>query len=160
MAQSEKKIKNQGFNGLKLLCILSVFGFVYCMAYDSSKYLTYSNYDSSVSIKDARAYELIEDELKKWENNGIPVDKIGISKIALLFLIRSIIDVLALLGVALMYYRIKLGYTIYSIFQISYVALPFVLLGENAGVVITIGSMAINLIYVALFTTQKKYLRS
>ena len=64
----------------------------------------------------------------------------------------------ALLGVALMFFKIKLGYIIYVIFQLAYVSVCFVIIEENALKIIPLGSIAISLIYVALFTTQRKHL--
>lgn len=157
---SNKGKKKVGFNGLKLLCILSTIGFVYAMALDSSKYLTYSNFSDSQSITDSKAYEIIEEELENWEQKGVDVSSKGISNISKLYFMRGVFDVFALLGVTLMYFRIKIGFVIYLIFQLAYVFIPFLFLGERASVVISFGSMAINLIYVALFTTQRKYLLS
>ena len=44
--------KPKSFNSLKLLCILSVIGFVYSMAIDSSNYYTYSNFQDIEMIQD------------------------------------------------------------------------------------------------------------
>ena len=147
---SIKKTENSGFNGLKVLCILSMIGFVCALGIDAFNYYTYSNYGQFA--------ENIEDVIEKWEEAGVDISANGISKIAKLFLIRGIIDVFAFLGIYLMFYRLKLGYNIYVIFQLAYVAVPFVILGDMGKIVIPIGLMAINLIYVALFTTQRKHL--
>jgi len=151
--------KPKSFNSLKILCILSVIGFVCSMAIDSSNYYTYSNFKNLETIQDKLTYEIFEDKLENWSQLGIDTSKIGIQKISQIYLVRCIIDILALLGVALMYYRIKLGYTIYIIFQITYVISPFILLSSfNAKEIIPLSTMAINLIYVVLFSTQKKHL--
>ena len=147
---SPKKPVSSGSKGLKVLCVLSTIGFVLALGIDAFNYYTYSNYSQFA--------ENIEDVLEKWEEAGVDISANGISKIANLFLVRGIIDVFALLGVYLMFYRLNLGYIIYVIFQIAYVIVPFVILGDVGKVVIPIGLMAINLIYVALFTTQRKHL--
>lgn len=148
----------QSFKGLKILCFLSLLGFVYCMAFDSTKFLTYSSLDIDNMIEDSASYEAINNEVLRWEDAGIAVSEKGLHRISLLFLIRSILDVLALLGVALMFYRMKIGFSIYAIFQLCYVISPFVFFGVNGTAVAPLNMMAINLIYLALFFTQKKNL--
>ena len=148
----------QSFKGLKILCFLSLLGFVYCMAFDSTKFLTYSSLDLDNMIEDSASYEAINNEVLRWEDAGIAVSEKGLHRISLLFLIRSILDVLALLGVALMFYRMKIGFSIYAIFQLCYVVSPLVFFGVNGTAVAPLNMMAINLIYLALFFTQKKNL--
>ncbi len=148
----------QSFKGLKILCFLSLLGFVYCMAFDSTKFLTYSSLDVDSLVEDSASYEAINNEILIWKDAGIDVSEKWLHKIALLFLIRSILDVLALLGVALMFYRMKIGFSIYAIFQLCYVISPFVFFGVNGTAVAPLNMMAINLIYLALFFTQKKNL--
>ena len=153
------KVKNDlpSVKGLKILCFLSFLGFVYCMAFDSSKFITYQFYDPDALVEDSNAYEIITNELSLWSENGIDVSAKGINVIALNFLLRSAMDVLALLGVALMFYRMKIGYSIYFLFQLLYVVLPFLLFSEGFSSVIPLQISAVNLIYVALFTTQRKH---
>lgn len=130
------------------------------MAVDSSNYYSFNNFENIENIKDPVTYEIFEDKLESWEKAGIDVSEIGVNKISQIYIVRCIIDILALLGVALMYYRIKLGFIIYAIFQLTYVFTPFILLSSfSATEIIPLSSMAINLIYVFLFASQKKYLR-
>ena len=151
-------LPEQSLRGLKILCFLSLLGFVYCMAFDSTKFLTYFTLDLDNMVEDSATYEMINNELLRWEENNIDISPIGLQKIALLFIFRAIFDVFALLGVALMFYRMKIGFSIYFIFQLIYVFSPLLLLGLNATAVVPLNMMAINLIYVALFITQRKHL--
>ena len=79
-------------------------------------------------------------------------------RIALLFMIRAFIDVIALLGVSMMFIRLKLGFVIYAIFQAAYAAIPFVMFGTAGGIIVGNASIAITLVYIALFLTQKRHL--
>lgn len=151
-------LSEQSLRGLKILCFLSLLGFVYCMAFDSTKFLTYCTLDLDSMVEDSATYEMIHNELTRWGENEIDISPKGLQKIALLFLFRAIFDVFALLGVALMFYRMKIGFSIYSIFQLTYVFSPLLLLGIDATAVVPLNMMAINLIYVALFVTQRKHL--
>ena len=155
---SAKEVKDAGFNGLRILCILSVIGFVYSMANDSVSYYTYANHKELSNTQDPQLKEQIEDKLLYFHENGIDISKESIEKIALVYLGRAIFDVLALLGVALMFYKLKIGFNIYVIFQLCYVGIPFVFLRDNAHVVIPYKDLAITLVYVALFITQRKHL--
>ena len=151
---------NNSVKGLKVLCFLSFLGFVYCMAFDSSKFITYQFYNPDVLVEDSDAYDVITKELDLWSDNGIDVSEKGINFIALNFLLRSGFDVLALLGVALMFYRMKMGYSIYLICQLIYVAIPFFFFSKGASSIVPLQIAAVNLIYIALFTTQRKHLLS
>ena len=151
-------LAESSLRGLKILCFLSLLGFIYCMAFDTTKILTYYTLDFDSMVEDSAAYEMINNELSRWEENEIDVSPKGLRKVALLFLFRAIFDVFALLGVALMFYRMKIGFSIYLISQLAYVLLPLLMLGVNATAVVPLNMMAINLIYVALFITQRKHL--
>ena len=130
------------------------------MAFDSSKFITYNFYNPDVLVEDSNAYDVINKDLALWSEKGIDISEKGINVIALNFLLRSGFDVLALLGVALMFYRMKMGYSIYLICQLIYVAIPFFLFSEGASSIVPLQMTAVNLIYVALFTTQRKHLLS
>ncbi len=153
-----KEVKQSGFNGLRILCILSVIGFVYSMANDSVSYYTYANNEELSKTDDAQLKEQIEDKMSYFNENDLDISKDGIKDLSWLYLGRAIIDVLALLGVTLMFYKLKIGFNIYVVFQICYVVIPFVLLGNKAHIVIPYKEMAITLVYVALFITQRKHL--
>ena len=155
---SAKELKGTGFNGLRILCILSVIGFVYSMANDSVNYYTYANNEELSKTNDSKLKEQIDDKMSYFNENGVDVTKEGLEKISWLYLGRSIIDVLALLGVTLMFYKLKIGFNIYVIFQICYVVIPFVIIGNKASVIIPYKEMVITMVYVALFVTQRKHL--
>ena len=82
----------------------------------------------------------------------------GLKNVSAMYGIRSFIDILAMVGVVLMYFRLKMGYLIYTLFQFIYVAIPFLFFGGFALFVVEYSSVAISLIYVALFTSQRKHL--
>ena len=91
---------------------------------------------------------------------GVDVSEKGIQLIALNFFLRSTFDVLALFGVALMFYQLKIGYTIYVFFQLLYIAVPFLIFLDGAFSVVPLQITAVNLVYIGLFTTQRKHLKS
>ena len=113
---SVKELNSAGFNGLKILCVLSVIGFIYSMANDSVSYYVFNNYEENLNTDNAQLKEQLDDKTSILEKNGIDVSEKGIEKIAWMYIGRAIIDVLALLGVVLMFYRLKLGFNIYVIF--------------------------------------------
>ncbi len=68
------------------------------------------------------------------------------------------IDVFALLGVSMMFARLKLGFTIYAIFQITYIVVPAVMFGVAGFQIVGTGTVAITMVYIILFATQRKHL--
>ena len=146
--------------GLKVLCILSFIGFIGAVAVDVQNYFIFSKIEVIETTLDQDSLEELQDTMLTWEKADVDVSDQGIKRIGDLFLYRGIVDVLALLGVILMFVRLKLGYTIYVIFQLTYVALPFVMLGAVSLAVVEPSNIAVILIYVLLFTTQRKHLIS
>ena len=143
---------------LKALVILSFLGFVASMVLDASNYLAYDNLDELKNATDQTAYEKIEDQIDYLEVHHFDVSEKGLKRISKMYFYRGIIDVIVLLGVTLMYARLKLGFTIYTIFQLAYIALPFSMFGIDSLYLTEYGVILITLVYIGLFSTQRKYL--
>jgi len=149
---------------LKILCIMSFLGFAAAMVIDTVNYLSYSSIEDV--MKTSQGFEDMSEKLQLFSKNDIEVfgaNSKDIStaitmRIALLFMIRAFIDVIALLGVSMMFIRLKLGFVIYAIFQAAYAAIPFVMFGTAGGLIVGYDSIAITLVYIALFLTQKRHL--
>lgn len=158
-ASEEEIIASGGLpTSLKILAILSFLGFVAAMVLDSSNYLAYDNLDSLKSANDQTAFEAIEDQIEFLADHGFDVTEHGLKRISKMYFIRGVIDVIVLLGVTLMYARLRLGFTIYVIFQLAYIALPFSMFGLDSLHLTDYGGILITLIYILLFATQRKYL--
>ena len=153
-----KEVQGRSINGLKILCVLSVIGFIASMYIDAGNYFLFSNIDQYKSTADQVLVEQLENKLALIDDNNIDTSKEGIEMIAWMFFGRGVLDVLVLLGIMLMFYKLKIGFNIYVLFQILYVVLPFYLIGKNVNVIVPYELMMINLIYVALFITQRKHL--
>ena len=155
---ANKEVQVRSINGLKILCVLSVIGFIASMYIDAGNYFLFSNIDQYKSTADQVLAEQLENKLALIDDNNIDTSKEGIEMIAWMFFGRGVLDVLVLLGIMLMFYKLKIGFNIYVLFQILYVVLPFYLIGKNVNVIVPYELMMINLIYVALFITQRKHL--
>ena len=155
---ANKEVQGRSINGLKILCVLSVIGFIASMYIDAGNYFLFSNIDQYKSTADQVLVEQLETKLALIDDNNIDTSKEGIEMIAWMFFGRGVLDVLVLLGIMLMFYKLKIGFNIYVLFQILYVVLPFYLIGKNVDVIVPYELMMINLIYVALFITQRKHL--
>lgn len=155
---ANKEVQGRSINGLKILCVLSVIGFIASMYIDAGNYFLFSNIDQYKSTADQVLAEQLENKLALIDDNNIDTSKEGIEMIAWMFFGRGVLDVLVLLGIMLMFYKLKIGFNIYVLFQILYVVLPFYLFGKNVNVIVPYELMMINLIYVALFITQRKHL--
>ena len=113
----------QLYRPIKLLCILSLLGFIYCISNDASHWAFFNHTEELKNNQEA--YESMEDLKLNWKNQGLEYNDIIRQKLVKFYLVRAIIDVLALLGVALINFRLKKGFVIYSVFQLSYILAPF-----------------------------------
>ena len=151
---------------LKILCIMSFIGFALAMTQDTSFYLTYGSIEEVKASADQTTWELLETKFDLLQEKGININEVDgktinedlTMRISLMYIYRSILDVLALLGVSMMFIRLKLGFVIYAIFQAAYAAIPFVMFGTAGGIIVGNASIAITLVYIALFLTQKRHL--
>ena len=151
---------------LKILCIMSFIGFALAMAQDTSFYLTYGSIQEVIDSPNQTTWELLETKFDLLQDKGINIHEADgktinedlSMRISIMYIYRSILDVLALLGVSMMFIRLKLGFVIYAIFQAAYAAIPFVMFGTAGGLIIGNASIAITLVYIALFLTQKRHL--
>ena len=55
-----KKAEIPKAKALKLLCLLSFIGFIYCMALDSAKFITYQFYSPDNLIEDSNLHNKIK----------------------------------------------------------------------------------------------------
>ena len=156
----------KNFDSLKWLCVLSLIGFLYCFVSDLGYFFLFL--DSSESIKDSNNITNII--IENLSDNGFGFDHFTASQLKKLYSIRVVFDVLAMVGVTMMYLKIKLGWTFYWIFQIAYFLSPYVFLNINfqsnwpyftgiAIVMFPLFNNMIHLIYVLLFMSQKSKLK-
>ena len=66
--------------------------------------------------------------VEKWKSKGFVFDVNTKIKLIKVYGARIAFDILAMVGVGMMFYRIKLGWTFYWIFQLAYVLVPFFVL--------------------------------
>ena len=167
---ANKKVETTGKletpKSLKILCIMSFIGFALAMANDTFFYMSYGAIQDVVESADQTTWELLESKFDLVEAEGVTIyeaDGKTINedlslRISLMYIYRSILDVLALLGVSMMFIRLKLGFIIYAVFQAAYAAIPFVMFGTAGGLIVGNASVAITLVYIGLFLTQKRHL--
>jgi hypothetical protein len=155
------EVKLEVPGALKALCVLSFLGFIYCLLLDSSDYLAYSTineFRADVNA-DQAALEVLEERMELFRLNDIDVSDEGMERLGLMAIYRTIFDVLAMVGTALMFFQVKKGYYIYVIFQVLYVIVPFIMFGVSAFAIFDKGMVMIPIIYIGLFTTQLKHLK-
>jgi hypothetical protein len=151
-------ISNDGqqFRPLKLLCLLSLLGFIYCISNDTSHWAFFNHSEDLKNNQEA--YESMETLKENWQEKGLEFNELIKEKLVIFYLVRAIIDVLVLLGVALMNFKLKKGFVIYAVFQFAYVVSPFFFLDEFANVVIPFTTAIIHIVYIFLFYSQYKKL--
>ncbi len=122
----QKKIASRP---ILILGILSMIGFVICAVSDLSYYMGIETYIIDGFEDGNPAKELYEQNVEQWENKGVDVSVGGLKQVSQLFLILGIMNVPILLGVALMFYRVKIGFKIYAVCQLAYMLVPIYFLG-------------------------------
>ena len=156
----------KNFDALKWLCLLSLLGFIYCFVFDLG-YFTLFLDAKSINLEKNSLINLIVENL---EDNGFQFNEYLFIQLRNLYAIRVVFDIMAMVGVGFMFFKIKIGWTFYWIFQIAYVLSPFVFLNFDfqfswpylTGIAIVIFPLfnnMIHLVYVLLFMSQKPQLK-
>lgn len=156
----------KNFDALKWLCLLSLIGFIYCFVSDIGYFFLFLD-DLSVESEKSSFLNLVIDNLGE---NGFEFNEYLASQLRSLYALRIVFDILAMVGVALMYLKIKLGWTFYWIFQVAYVLAPYIFLNFEfqaswpyftgiALVMFPLFNNMIHLVYVLLFMSQREQLR-
>lgn len=158
MSKNKEETTNNIHTSLKVLCYMSLVGFIISLITDIGNYISFGSIEELKKMPNQEQYEILENSIEKWGKAGVDVSKRGVEKISNMYFIRGFVDILAMVGVVFMYFKLKIGYVIYTIFQFVYVSIPFLFFGGFALLIVPYSSVAITLIYVALFTTQRKYL--
>tara|TARA_B100001287_G_scaffold19152_1_gene14176 strand:- start:10732 stop:11205 length:474 start_codon:yes stop_codon:yes gene_type:complete len=153
------------FKALKWLCYLSFIGFLYCFVTDAGFCFAFFEASDDINLVNESLRAIIEN----WTDKGFVYDEFMKNQLIKFYAIRIVFDILALVGVILMFLKAKLGWTFYWIFQLAYVLSPFMLLDFEftsswpyftgfALLVTPIFNAIIHLVYVLLFFSQKKNL--
>ena len=156
----------KNFDALKWLCLLSLIGFIYCFVSDIGYFSLFLD-DLSVESEKSSFLNLVIDNLGE---NGFEFNEYLASQLRSLYALRIVFDILAMVGVALMYLKIKLGWTFYWIFQVAYVLAPYIFLNFEfqaswpyftgiALVMFPLFNNMIHLVYVLLFMSQREQLK-
>ena len=156
----------KNFDALKWLCLLSLIGFIYCFVSDIGYFFLFLD-DLSVESEKSSFLNLVIDNLGE---NGFEFNEYLASQLRSLYALRIVFDILAMVGVALMYLKIKLGWTFYWIFQVAYVLAPYIFLNFEfqaswpyftgiALVMFPLCNNMIHLVYVLLFMSQREQLK-
>lgn len=156
----------KNFDALKWLCLLSLIGFIYCFVSDIGFFFLFLDRISSESEKSSFLNLLIDNLYE----NGFEFNEYLTSQLRSLYALRIVFDIFAMVGVSLMFFRIKLGWTFYWIFQVAYVLSPYIFLNFEfqaswpyftgiALVMFPLFNNMIHLVYVLLFMSQRAQLK-
>ena len=156
----------KNFDSLKWLCLLSLMGFLYCFVSDLGYFFLFL--DSSENLKDSTS--IINIIIENLADNGFGFDNYIASQLKKLYAVRIAFDIFAMVGVTMMYLKIKLGWTFYWIFQIAYFLSPYIFINIDfqstwpyftgiAIIMFPLFNNMIHLIYVLLFMSQKSKLK-
>ena len=147
------------------LCILSFIGFIICLANDSLHCFLFL--EAPINLESMQ--DGLRIVIEKWQSQGFEYSVNSKMQLVKVYGARIAFDILAMVGVGMMFYRIKLGWTFYWIFQLAYVLVPFFVLevlptttwpyiAGNTVIVFPLFFAMVHLVYVLLFFAQKKEL--
>jgi hypothetical protein len=156
----------KNFDALKWLCLLSLIGFIYCFVSDIGYFFLFLD-DLSVKSQKSSFLNLVIENLVE---NGFEFSEYLASQLRSLYALRIVFDILAMVGVSLMFFKINLGWTFYWIFQVAYVLAPYIFLNFEfqaswpyftgiALVMFPLFNNMIHLVYVLLFMSQRAQLK-
>ena len=154
------------FDALKWLCLLSLIGFIYCFVFDLGYFTLFLDVQSNSS----QANSFLNIIIDNLSENGFEFNEYLASQLRSLYALRIVFDILAMVGVSLMFFKIKLGWTFYWIFQLAYVLAPYIFLNFEfqaswpyftgiALVMFPLFNNMIHLVYVLLFMSQRSQLK-
>ena len=98
-------LRNEKFDALKWLCLLSLIGFIYCFVLDLGYFTLFIDTESNSSQSNSFLNIIIEN----LSDNGFVFDQYLSSQLKKLYALRIVFDLLAMVGVAFMFFKIKLA---------------------------------------------------
>jgi len=159
LKNNAKKSSKVASRPIIILGILSMLGFVFSVVSDLSYYMGVETYVNEEFEEGNPAKELYEQNILEWDKQGLDTTPLGLKKIARLFLIIGLINLPILLGVAFLFYRIKIGFEIYAVCQLAYMLIPIYMIGLDFYPLFRVlgyGDLFIMLLFVIMWGIQRK----
>ena len=146
-----------------ILAVLSVLGFMFSAVSDLSYFTGIEAFINDAFEEGNPAKEVYAKNIQLWQDNGVDTSIGGLSQIKQLFLIIGILNIPVLLGVALMFFRVRIGFELYAISQAAYIIVPFYFFGfgfYSNFRVLGIGDLFIMILFIVMWGIQRKNLGS
>ena len=146
-----------------ILAVLSVLGFMFSAVSDLSYFTGIEAFINDAFEEGNPAKEVYTKNIQLWQDNGVDTSIGGLSQIRQLFLIIGILNIPVLLGVALMFFRVRIGFELYAISQAAYIIVPFYFFGfgfYSNFRVLGIGDLFIMILFIVMWGIQRKNLGS
>ena len=153
---SKAKPKKEIPRPIIVLSILSITGVMLSGMSDFSYYTLLDQYVTE-GIEEGTAAAPFLKKLGQWEEAGIDVSVENLKMIRQTFFITGMLGIISLLGVGLMFFRMKIGFAVYTIGQLVYIAVPLYLLGSDFYPnfrTLHYGDLAIMLLFIVMWRIQ------
>ena len=167
MAQQMSKTRDSKVKPISkpiiILAVLSVLGFMFSAVSDLSYFTGIEAFINDAFEEGNPAKEVYAKNIQLWQDNGVDTSIGGLSQIKQLFLIIGILNIPVLLGVALMFFRVRIGFELYAISQAAYIIVPFYFFGfgfYSNFRVLGIGDLFIMILFIVMWVIQRKNLGS
>ena len=142
-----------------ILTVLSVMGCMLSGISDLSWYTGIEAYVTDGFEEGSPAIKVYEKFIPKWTEAGIDTSTTGLMQLKQLFLVVGLLNIPVLLGVALMFFKVRIGFEIYTISQVAYMLVPIYFLGTNFYPVfrtLHYGDIAIMVLFIIMWGIQRK----
>jgi len=98
-------------------------------------------------------------KLAEWKADGIDTSEEGLMKLKDMFFYVALLNIPVLLGVMLMFFKVRIGFEIYAISQVAYMLLPIYYLGLNFYPnfrALHYGDIAVMVLFIVMWGIQRK----
>lgn len=156
------KKKAPKLNVPRPIIALSVLSLIGIMMSGMSDFSWYTGIDALITggfEEGSPAIEVYNAKKDVWEEAGIDVSTEGLMQLRQLFLAIGLLNIPVLLGVVLMFYRVKIGFQIYTVSQLAYAVVPLVFLGGNFYPhfrTLHYGDVAVTILFIIMWGIQWK----
>lgn len=146
---------------IRVLAILSLIGFLMSSISDWSLFFGIKTYAADAFGDNLEGQLAYMNNIQRWTKLGIDTSPTGLKDLTNLFLVLGLLNIPVLAGVGLLFFKVRAGFTIYSIFQTLYILMPIYYVGLNFYPAIrTLGyfDAGIMLLFIALYAIQRNNL--
>lgn len=142
---------------LTVLCILSFVGIAFSLIGGIMNYFTYSAMASSGNPFGGMGGKMGE-QMEQAMSGAMEAFGMDPGKMAMSALVVALLNIPILIGVLMMWKQKKMGFYIYTAFELIQAAVPFIIVGGLAGGLSGVTSAIIGIVFIVLYGINLKHM--